>query len=108
MADRGVASATSIRTGTTTPAISSLIEVGPNRPISGLTNVYMATNATGASAAAALKPQSFQIISPGADGQYGTGGIYGASTAETDLSAAARRTEWDNITNFSQGRLLSK
>jgi len=94
-------------TATVPSTISSLIEIGPNRPIAGLTNVYMATNATGTSASAAQKPESFQIISPGDDGQYGTGGIYGTSTAETDLGAA-RMAEWDNITNFSQGRLLSK
>lgn len=55
------------------------------------------------------KPNSFQIISPGADGQYGIGGHYNAETAGTLLGTGAtpdRRAEQDNMTNFSNVRLM--
>lgn len=45
---------------------------------------------------------SFQIISPGLDGEYGLGGIY---TNGEELTGT-RATEADNITNFSGGQLL--
>jgi hypothetical protein len=54
---------------------------------------------------AAWNPQSFQIISPGSDNEYGTGGVFNADTASNDLVGAARETERDNITNFHSGRL---
>ncbi len=44
----------------------------------------------------------FQIISPGQDGEYGTGGIY---TNGEELTGN-RAEEADNITNFSGGQLL--
>lgn len=44
---------------------------------------------------------SFQLISPGADGEYGSGGPY---TAGEDLPSN-RQNEVDNITNFSGGTL---
>ncbi|MCA9014718.1 MAG: prepilin-type N-terminal cleavage/methylation domain-containing protein [Planctomycetaceae bacterium] len=48
-----------------------------------------------------FKAKSFQIISPGADFQYGTGGIY-----NPDKNFPANRTEEvDNITNFVSGSL---
>lgn len=46
------------------------------------------------------KPKGFQIISPGADGLYGTGGLFNPDNT-ANLSAADR----DNITNFHQSRL---
>ncbi len=61
----------------------------------------------------------FQIISPGADGQYGSGGPF-QPTAATALPAwnrttpaltvtlANRAAEADNITNFHTGRLSDK
>ena len=65
--------------------------------------------------------QSFQIISPGADGSYGVGGLYtptatggGALPAENTGSAnpysnstdpGLRNTERDNLTNFHNGSL---
>ncbi len=47
---------------------------------------------------------SYQIISPGGDHQYGTGGDYETATANTALTQT-RGGERDNITNFSQGVL---
>ena len=49
---------------------------------------------------AAFKPNTHQIISPGADGLYGTGGVYDGQNY-----IAPSREDEDNITNFGQGRL---
>lgn len=46
----------------------------------------------------AHRPDGYQIISPGFDGLYGTGGSY---TDATQLEKTNRGTEFDNITNFS-------
>ncbi|MEI7920838.1 MAG: type II secretion system protein [Planctomycetota bacterium] len=66
------------------------------------------------------KPQSYQIISAGADRKYGFGGQFAGKTKSeplpipdsdltnsfiNPLSPSARSVESDNITNFSQGRL---
>jgi general secretion pathway protein G len=66
-----------------------------------------------------LNPQSFQIVSPGADGGYGVGGMYvpnatpalpnepyqsPVGTAGTDANSV-RALERDNLTNFHNGRL---
>ncbi len=66
-----------------------------------------------AQAANYIKPKSFQIISPGPDFQFGAGGQFvagrglavknGVNDPYRDISA--RRTEFDNITNFSGGML---
>lgn len=48
-----------------------------------------------------FKAKSYQIISPGADFQYGTGGNYDA----TKNLPASRSVEADNITNFVSGSL---
>lgn len=45
-------------------------------------------------------PQTYQIISPGFDTEYGTGGEYNG-----ELIPSARSFERDNITNFQGGRL---
>jgi hypothetical protein len=62
-------------------------------------------------------PQTFQIISSGADGLYGVGGRYVTDTADPlvlDTSTPSpyatndttiRTRERDNITNFHTGRL---
>lgn len=46
------------------------------------------------------KPKGIQIISPGADGLYGTGGLFNPASTST-LPAEDR----DNLTNFHGGRL---
>jgi prepilin-type N-terminal cleavage/methylation domain-containing protein len=46
------------------------------------------------------RPNGYQIISPGLDGQYGVGGLY-TSSGDVDT----RKTEQDNITNFAGGSL---
>ena len=68
------------------------------------------------------KPQSYQILSAGADRKYGFGGQFAGKSkseplpiADTDLTVTppkinppspnSRSVESDNITNFSQGRL---
>lgn len=69
----------------------------------GMTSVYFqgdpstapSTNST------PFKPKSFQIISPGADYQFGTGGNYDANKN----FPAGRTVEADNITNFVSGSL---
>jgi len=47
-----------------------------------------------------LNLQSYQLISPGADTDYGTAGEYNGSGVD-----ATRPAERDNITNFKGGRL---
>lgn len=66
----------------------------------------------------AYNPKTFQIISPGQDGQYGPGGPYDPNNLNAALPAWTRTTpaltvtaqdrlvEFDNITNFSNGRLV--
>ncbi|MEZ6057747.1 MAG: prepilin-type N-terminal cleavage/methylation domain-containing protein [Planctomycetaceae bacterium] len=49
----------------------------------------------------AHKPNGYQLISPGFDGQYGTGGPYDGNS----VTDATRAVERDNITNFSGGEL---
>lgn len=49
----------------------------------------------------ALRAQGYQIVSPGFDGQYGTGGVY---TNGAEFSGV-RTVEIDNITNFSDGTM---
>jgi len=60
------------------------------------------------------RKDSYQLISPGDDGEYGPGGIYasGQSLADFDIDGDAiinsdeeRQAEKDNITNFSDGTL---
>jgi hypothetical protein len=54
---------------------------------------------TQGAAGPAWKEQSFQLISPGFDREFGTGGGY---TADNGLvNRSARSSETDNITNFS-------
>lgn len=61
------------------------------------------------------KPSTFQLISPGRDGEYGIGGYFvedirsnqPASVSATDWSAflTARQPDEDNIVNFKGGKL---
>jgi prepilin-type N-terminal cleavage/methylation domain-containing protein len=61
----------------------------------------------------AQKPQTFQIISPGYDGEYGSGGVYNTQLSNSGLTgydASGNQLnpdtrQFDNITNFSGGRL---
>lgn len=50
----------------------------------------------------AHRPDGYQIISPGFDGLYGSGGSY---TDAAQLEKTPRTPEYDNITNFSGGVL---
>lgn len=52
----------------------------------------------------ALKPKGFQIISPGADGKYGHGGLFDPANRNMVL-AGDRVVERDNMTNFIVGTL---
>lgn len=65
---------------------------------SNMPSFYMQSGST------AWKNQSFQIISPGFNGEFGEGGPYDPATADTVL-AGTREAERDNITNFSDGTL---
>lgn len=73
----------------------------PAEPCYGMTSAYR-ISATGKF----YKPQSFQLISPGVDGELGTGGAFDPNQKENGLDT--RRNEWDNITNFSAGELNTK
>jgi prepilin-type N-terminal cleavage/methylation domain-containing protein len=61
-----------------------------------LKEVYMQANGK-----TPYRADSYQLISPGEDGEYGTGGTY---TPDEDFPTD-RRVEADNITNFSSGTL---
>jgi type II secretory pathway pseudopilin PulG len=78
---------------------------GRGYDISDLPTSYGMTSAYMQSADSAWKKDSFQIISPGADGQYGTGGEYVPDTA-TSVLTGPRRVEQDNVTNFTSGTLV--
>lgn len=55
-----------------------------------------------------LKPNSFQIISPGYDGEYGSGGVFNPELPDsglTDVNGQSDKLAFDNLTNFSSGRL---
>lgn len=83
-----------------------------------LQDVYRVANASGSSAAPPgatppatpqgsqtlppQKPQSFQIISPGYDGNYGLGGAFDPNQPNGALSNPG---DYDNLTNFHAGRL---
>ncbi len=69
----------------------------------GFTSIYRQGNPSLAPAATdpPFKPKSYQIISPGADSQYGTGGNYDT----TKNFPADRTVEADNVTNFVSGSL---
>lgn len=64
-----------------------------------LNDVYRSGTGT---TAVALKPKTFQIISPGVDGLYGAGGYFDSTASNHGLTNAA---DGDNITNFHNGLL---
>jgi len=56
----------------------------------------------------AQKPQSFQIISPGYDGEYGSGGVFNVNLPNSGLVDGNGNPDlnaYDNLTNFNGGRL---
>lgn len=65
---------------------------------------YSKFDATNVRASTPYNPNKFQIISPGVDGTYGTGGLFVPGKASC-FSGAARDPERDNLTNFHSGRL---
>jgi prepilin-type N-terminal cleavage/methylation domain-containing protein len=69
-----------------------------------LQDVYRTGPNGGASPSPPWNPNSFQIISPGFDQQYGTGWEYEQGDPK-GLLVGTRSTERDNITNFSSGPL---
>lgn len=71
----------------------------PNKNPEDLQFVYLKT----ATPPQAHNHNGYQIISPGRDGLYGVGGVF--KDGDTLKSQAARKPEFDNITNFSGGEL---
>ena len=67
------------------------------------TGTYPATPAN-FNAARAFNEKSYQLISPGFDGEYGTGGLLSGDMELLDPQPA-RSAERDNITNFKGGTL---
>ncbi len=63
----------------------------------GMTDIY---RQTAGAAGQPWKDKTYQLISPGADGRYGTGGHYNPSGGGT-----IGPDDRDNITNFSSGKL---
>jgi general secretion pathway protein G len=54
------------------------------------------------------KQQSFQIISPGYDGDYGEGGVFNTNLPNSGLTysnGTPDKAAYDNLTNFNAGRL---
>jgi prepilin-type N-terminal cleavage/methylation domain-containing protein len=74
---------------------------------SSMQDVYRVNNATATPGPAtqgfpAQKAQTFQIISPGFDNDYGKGGVFNSNLGNAGLSD---RGDFDNLTNFHGGRL---
>ncbi len=77
--------------------------LGANELI-GLANDFYSNSLT-IGAGPYYNPQTYQIISPGQDGQYGGGGYFSNSSANGGLSSPL---DYDNITNFAGGRLVGR
>jgi prepilin-type N-terminal cleavage/methylation domain-containing protein len=77
----------------------------PNLPAKGLvvTSVYRQGDPTG-SPGVPYKPKSYQIVSPGADFQFGPGGNYDPNK-NFPVSPVDRTVESDNVANFVNGSL---
>lgn len=88
-------------------------EVLSTGSIAHMRSVYLQGPASGSNPASPFNPNTFQIISPGADGEYGIGGYVdpekGVMFMPGDDPArnnpAELQKERDNITNFSNGPL---
>jgi len=68
----------------------------------------VAAAGTGSQTLPAQKPQTFQIISPGYDANYGQGGVFNPNLTNsglTDSSGNPDTAAYDNLTNFNGGRL---
>lgn len=74
-------------------------ELADVTPTSAMTDVYRVT-----AGGQAYNPKGVQIISPGFDQQYGTGGVFDPGTA-SETFVDTRQVERDNITNFHTGLL---
>ncbi len=61
---------------------------------------YVSVNSTNANQSQPYKPNSFQIISPGMDNVFGTGGLF-----DPDNTTGLAQGDRDNITNFHPGKL---
>lgn len=64
--------------------------------------------ASGSQLLAPQKAQSFQIISPGYDQDYGSGGVFNPklpNSGLTDFNGKPDLAAYDNLTNFNGGRL---
>ena len=72
------------------------LEVYPNPDSRNMTNVYLQSDGT------PWKQQSFQVISPGGNGQYGAGGPF-----DPNNNSALDTATHDNLTNFHSARLGS-
>jgi general secretion pathway protein G len=76
----------------------------PNVTSSPAPNPY--TNSITTAAVSYFTPNSFQILSPGADAHYGTGGQYTPDASVTlPTNGNDRSYEQDNLSNFRNGRL---
>lgn len=63
---------------------------------------YSSVDPASPRASAPYKPRGFQIISPGSDGIFGTGGKF-----NPDDTSNLSRDDRDNLTNFHSGRLAN-
>lgn len=68
---------------------------------------YTGFNAMNVRASVAYNPRGIQIISPGADGEYGNGGWFNPdrNAAAPAGAVVVGQADMDNITNFHPGRL---
>jgi prepilin-type N-terminal cleavage/methylation domain-containing protein len=90
---------------------TSQVDPDPNNPVDTTLPTSEAVNH--ALNSSPQKPQTFQIISPGYDGEYGSGGVYSTQLSNSglvgwDANGKALNPDirqFDNITNFSGGRL---
>ena len=86
--------------------------------IGGLSYWYVQGTTSVTQSTPAWNATKWQIISPGSDGIYGAGGPFNSSTdplpawsltsPAITVTGAQREPEFDNITNFSSGRLSDK
>ena len=96
---------------------TSKADPDPNNPVN--TSLPTSEAVNHALNSSPQKPQTFQIISPGYDGEYGSGGVYNTQLANSGLVGwipdpknpgnwlplNPDTRQFDNLTNFSGGRL---